>query len=281
MRLKYLCSSENPESRIWIFGLPYDGTSSHLPGARFGPDTIRSSSNGLESFSPYQSLDLRDLEFYDYGNIEVSHSSPEMMVDEVYQFTLRAISRGKRFLAIGGEHSVSYPIVRACSEQYRDLFVVYLDAHCDMRDSYGGSIYSHASVARRILEVIPSIRFLSFGARSGDADEFTFARNLPHFYPFTLDEIKNAVKVIPEDAPVYITIDLDIVDPGFFPGTGTPEPCGIKPGELLEGILAMKGLNIIGADVVEFCPPADISGASAALGAFVIRELLLLFIHIS
>lgn len=279
MRLRYLSSSENPDSQIWIFGIPYDGTSSNRPGARFAPDAVRISSEGIESYSPYQSLDLNGLRFYDYGNIEVPHANPEMMVDEVHGFITGLLMQGKRFLAIGGEHSISYPIIRACSEQYKNLFVIYFDAHCDMRDSYGGSIYSHASVAKRILEVIPSIRFMSFGIRSGDTHEFTFARNLPHFYPFTLNEVKNVLETIPKEAPVYVTIDLDVIDPGFFPGTGAPEPCGIKPGDLLDAVLSFRSLNIVGIDVVELCPPADSSGVSATLAAFFVRELLLLFME--
>ena len=278
--LKFLEASNNPDTNIWIVGIPFDATSSFKPGARFAPDAIRKASQGIESYSPYLNADLADSEIYDYGNIEIPFSSPEKTIEDIYQFYKRLIAKGKKICTLGGEHSITFPIVKAMVEKYPDLKFIHIDAHADMRQDYGGNIYSHASVIRRILEIIDNNNYYGYGIRSGLKECFQTLKKLKNFYPFNgfskLEELKSTIG---DSIPIYITLDMDILDPSCFPGTGAPEPAGITTKELLQSILKLNGLNIVGFDIVELCPPSDPSGISETTAAFFTRELLLITNH--
>ena len=274
--VRFLEASGGEDAPLWLWGIPYDGTMSHRPGARFGPDEIRNASQGIESYSPYQGKDLVDLVIHDAGNIDLPFSSPEKAVEEIRSFARDLLRRGIRSCVMGGEHSASAPLVGAAFERYPDLAVLHFDAHCDMRQSYGGNPLSHASVARRILDFLPAFRYYALGMRSGDRDEFEFARALPHFHPFTLKDVPAVADSIPKDRPLYVTIDLDILDTAFFPGTGAPEPMGVSVKALHDALLRFKGFGIVGADVMELSPHYDTSRASSAVASFIVREMLLL-----
>jgi len=274
--LHFLESSSISDSHVWLWGIPYDGTTSFKPGTRFGPNAIRTASDGIESYSPYLGRDLKDISFYDCGDLEVSFSSVEKVLDEIYAFAARLFNEKRRSSAIGGEHTITFPIVRAALEHYPDLHVVHIDAHCDMREEYAGERYSHASVMRRVLEVIEPDRFFGFGMRSGTEEGFRFMKKLPHYYPFSLDKMDELGDNIDSGTPLYITIDLDVLDPAFFPGTGAPEPCGISVKDLHRALLTLEGLNIVGFDVVELSPPYDSAGISSSAASFIVREMLLI-----
>jgi agmatinase len=299
--VKYLETSGTEASPLWLWGIPYDGTASQRPGARFGPDEIRAASQGIESWSPYLKRDLLDLSIHDAGNLEVSFSSPEKAAAEIHGFARSLFQSGKRSLALGGEHSASPAVIRAAFERHPELAVVHLDAHCDMRESYGGTPLSHASAARRILDFLPAERYFAFGMRAGEKAEYEFAAKLPHFHPFTVSGVGEAVGGAfagrsggvkqaatrthaagsgsaggKKRPPLYVTLDLDVLDPAFFPGTGAPEPRGVSVKELHEAILSLDGFNIVGADVMELAPHYDPSHASSAVAAFFARELLLM-----
>jgi agmatinase len=271
--VKYLEASGTEASPVWLWGVPYDGTMSHRPGARFGPDEIRAASQGIESWSPYLKRDLIDLSVHDAGNLELSFSSPERATAEIFDFARSVFESGKRSLALGGEHSASPAIIRAAFERHPGLAVVHFDAHCDMRESYGGTPLSHASAARRILDFLPPERYFAFGMRAGERAEFRFAEGLPHFHPFGVDGVRETLEGTP---PLYVTLDLDVLDPSCFPGTGAPEPMGVSVRELHEAVVSLDGLDIVGADVMELAPHYDPSHASSAVAAFFARELLLL-----
>jgi len=276
--LKFLEATGTPEADSWLIGIPFDGTASFKPGARFAPDAIRHASQGLESYSPYLNADLSDFKIYDSGNMDISFSSPEKTMDEIYNFYKEVLSRGKLVCTLGGEHSITFPIVKALVERYPELKLIHLDAHADMRESYGGSKYSHASVIKRILEVIDVNNYYGFGIRSGLRDSFNSLKKLKNFYPFNdgINRLKEISAMIDNSTPVYITFDLDVLDPSFFPGTGAPEPAGVSTKELLQAILKLSKLNIVGFDIVELCPPCDPSGISETTAAFFTRELLLI-----
>jgi agmatinase len=296
--VKYLESSGTEASPLWVWGTPFDGTMSHRPGARFGPDGVRTASQGIESWSPYLGRDLLDLSIHDAGNLELSFSSPEKAAAEILDFARTVFGGGKRSLALGGEHSASPAIIRAAFERRPDLAVVHLDAHCDMRESYGGTPLSHASAARRILDFLPPERYFAFGMRAGERTEFEFAAKLPHFRPFTVSGVREALERAFADRgaetggragggskggrgaakrpPLYVTLDLDVLDPAFFPGTGAPEPMGVSVKELHESILSLDGFDIVGADVMELAPHYDPSHASSCVAAFFARELLIM-----
>ena len=287
--VKYLEASGAETSPLWLWGVPYDGTVSHRPGARFGPDEIRAASQGIESWSPYLKRDLLDLSIYDAGNLDLSFSSPERAAAEIHDFARSLFAKGKRSFVLGGEHSASPAIIRAAFERYPDLAVVHFDAHCDLRESYGGTPLSHASAARRILDFLHPERYFAFGMRAGERAEFRFAEGLPHFHPFGVNGVRETLSAAMAGGrggagragreglrPLYVTLDLDVLDPACFPGTGAPEPMGVSVKELHEAVLSLDGFDIMGADVMELAPHYDPSHASSAVAAFFARELLLM-----
>ena len=174
---------------------------------------------------------------------------------------------------IGGEHLVSLPAIKAAYEKYSDLRVIHFDAHTDLRDEYMGEELSHSSVIKRVWEFLGDERIYQFGIRSGMREEFEWAK-LGHTYlqKFNLDGLDNLKSI---RQPVYITIDLDVLDPSIFPGTGTPEAGGITYKELEQLFLILKNINVVGFDIVELSPNIDTSGASTAVACKVLREMIL------
>ncbi|OMH40279.1 agmatinase [Desulfurobacterium indicum] len=253
--------------KVSIFGVPYDGTTCFRSGARFGPDGIRFFSENLETYSPVLKRDLADVEFTDVGNVEVS-ASPERMVKEVEVF----VDRFEIPVMIGGEHSVTYPVVRSLKKSYNNLTIVHFDAHADLRDEYSGTKFSHACVMRRILEL--GCRIIQIGIRSGTKEEFDLIDENPLIERI---DIKRLPERLREESFVYFTVDIDYFDPAFAPGTGTPEPCGGNPVEFFEILYNLPPVKITGFDVVEVSPPYDPSGITQMLAAKIIREMILKF----
>ncbi|WP_457679387.1 agmatinase [Thermovibrio sp.] len=262
--------SAKSKGDVVLFGLPYDFTTCFRPGARFGPSGIRLFSQNLEEFSPSLRKSLEELDFRDLGDLEFP-TSPELMVKEVYQF----VKGVKCPVALGGEHSITYPIVKALSERFGELTVVQFDAHADLRESYLGTPYSHACVMRRVLE-LPNTRLIQVGIRSGTKEEFELMESSPRIT--YLKEVSLLPELLKEvKAPLYFTIDIDFFDPSFAPGTGTPEHCGASPVDFFNAIYKLPAADVVGFDVVEVSPPYDPSGITQALAAKVVRELLLKF----
>lgn len=268
------CESEYPEADIVIFGAPYDSTTSYRPGTRFAGKEMRSESFGIETYSPYQDKDLLDIRVFDGGELELPFGGPERALDMITDYTSQILADGKLPVMIGGEHLVTLGTVRAVAEKYPDLHIIQFDAHADLRDDYLGQKLSHACVIHRCWDILGDGRIFQFGIRSGDRSEFEWGRNHVYTEKFTLETLNDVVSQL-EGKPVYLTIDFDVLDPSVFPGTGTPEAGGIDFKELLRGILAVSGLNIVGADVNELSPKLDASGASTATACKTLRELLL------
>lgn len=268
------CESEFYDADLVIFGAPFDSTTSYRPGTRFAGKAMRSESFGLETYSPYQDKDLTDISVYDGGELELPFGSPERALDMITDYTMQVISAGKIPVMMGGEHLVTLGAVRAAAEKYPDLHIIHFDAHADLRDDYLGTKLSHACVLHRCWDIIGDGRIYQFGIRSGDRSEFLWGREHVYTNKFNLDTLDETVERL-KGKPVYFTIDLDVLDPSVFPGTGTPEAGGISFMELLSGILKVSRLNIVGADVNELSPMLDASGASTAVACKVMRELLL------
>ena len=268
------CESEFYDADIVIFGAPFDSTTSYRPGTRFGGKAMRSESFGLETYSPYQDKDLTDISVYDGGELELPFGSPERALDMITDYTMQVISSGKIPVMMGGEHLVTLGAVRAVAEKYPDLHIIHFDAHADLRDDYLGTKLSHACVLHRCWDILGDHRIYQFGIRSGDRSEFQWGKDHVYTNKFNLDTLDEIVEKL-KGKPVYFTIDLDVLDPSVFPGTGTPEAGGISFMDLLGGIIKVGRLNIVGADVNELSPMLDPSGASTAVACKVMRELLL------
>lgn len=271
------CDSEYGDSKIVIFGAPFDSTTSYRPGARFGSAAMRHESYGLETYSPYLDSDLEDISVFDSGDIELPMGSAEMALDAISERTAEILSDGKLPLMFGGEHLVTLGAFREVQKKYPEVQIIHFDAHADLRDDYLGVKLSHACVIRRCHDIIGDGKIHQFGIRSGERTEWTFARNgHTDIHPFSLADVKVVVENIGNSTPVYFTIDLDVLDSSVFPGTGTPEAGGVTFNELREAlVLVCRNLNVVGCDVNELAPMLDASGVSTAVACKVVRELLL------
>lgn len=270
------CGSPYGEARIVLFGAPFDSTTSFRPGARFGSAAMRHESFGLETYSPYQDKDLTDCAVFDAGDLELCFGSAESALADIQARTEEILSDGKLPLLLGGEHLVTLGAVRAVCRRYPDLHILHFDAHADLRDDYLGARLSHACVLRRCHDLLGDGRIHQFGIRSGEREEFRFARDHTDLHPFSFDGLEGLARRLAESgAPVYLTIDLDCLDPSAFPGTGTPEAGGVTFLQLLEAIRLAAGTRVVAADVNELAPMLDPSGVSTATACKVLRELLL------
>ncbi len=268
------CDKEFDEARIVIFGAPFDSTTSYRPGARFAGRTMRAESYGLETYSPYQDLDLEDAAVFDGGELELCFGDAAKALDDITAFTRRILDSGKLPVMIGGEHLVTLGAVRAVAQRYPDLHVIHFDAHADLRDDYLGARLSHATVLRRVWELVGDARIYQFGIRSGERAEFEWGSTHVSTHKFDFAGLEELVERL-RGKPVYFTLDLDVLDPSCFPGTGTPEAGGVSFTQLLDAILKVGELRIVGCDVNELSPMLDASGASTAVALKVLRELLL------
>ena len=269
------CDASFEEAQTVLFGVPFDGTTSFRPGTRFAMQAIRPDSYGLETYSPHLDLDLEDVAIADGGDLELPFGNTQAVMSQIKAYCKDVLAADKKFYMVGGEHLVSLPAIEAVYEKYPDLHVIHLDAHTDLRNDYMGEPLSHASVIRRCHDFLGDGRIFQFGIRSGTREEFEWAKTHTHLEKFTLTTLADTIEQL-KDKPVYITIDLDVLDPAVFPGTGTPEPGGISYKELLAAIAQFQQLShIVSADVVELSPQYDVSGASTAVACKTIREMLL------
>jgi agmatinase len=266
--------SEYKNSKIVVFGAPFDGTTSFRPGTRFAPAAMRTESYGLETYSPYLDMDLADTKVFDAGDLELPFGNTQKALDLIKEFTQSIVKENKIPVMIGGEHLVTLPVVEAVYEKYKDLYVLHFDAHADVREEYMGEKLSHASVIKRIWDFVGDNKIYQFGIRSGERQEFEWAKKHTKLTKFNCNGFDEAVEAI-GGKPVYVTIDLDVLDPSVMPGTGTPEPGGISFNDMMDIIGKLKKLNIVGADVVELSPHYDSSGASTAVACKILRELVL------
>jgi agmatinase len=270
------CDSNYEESKIVLFGAPFDSTTSFRPGARFGSSAIRHESFGIETYSPYQDKDLTDLKVFDCGDLELCFGSPEAALKDIEEQARKIVNDGKLPIMLGGEHLVTFAAVKAVFEKYPKMHIIHFDAHADLRDDYLGAKLSHACVIRRCYELVGDGRIHQFCIRSGDREEFRFADEHTDMHKFDFDGLTElATELKSDNLPVYFTIDLDCLDPSVFCGTGTPEAGGVNFKELLNAILEVSKTNIVGADLNELAPMLDISGASTAVACKVLRELIL------
>ena len=263
------------ESDIVLFGAPYDSTTSFRPGTRFGPAAMRSESFGIETYSPYQDRDLEEIRVHDAGDLELPFGAPDRALDMIEEKAARILDDGKVPFLLGGEHLVTLGSVRAAAKRFPDLRILHFDAHADLREDYLGVTLSHACVIRRCHDLLGDGRIWQFGIRSGTREEFAFMRE-GHVVtePFTLKTLPQLS--FPDGTPVYLTVDMDVLDPSEFPGTGTQEAGGVRFTELLVALRdVMARFRVVALDNVELSPPLDPTGRSTALACKLLREELL------
>ena len=276
-RPRFLCAGSPFESaRVVLLGCPFDETASYRRGARSGPDAMREASDCLETYSPGLDKDLSDAALCDMGDVDFSSGDTEAVLASIRAEASAIFQAGKRPVFLGGEHLVSLPAVQAALGVFPGLAVFQWDAHADLREDYLGERLSHACAVRRILELDGVGPLRQFGVRSGTREEFAWMRENETMRPLTPEAVSAALKET-GDSPVYLTVDVDVVNPGEMPGTGSPEPGGPGFDALIECIrvLDASGARVVGADVVELAPEWDPTGASAIAAAKIVRELAL------
>ena len=269
------CDADYADAQIVLFGAPFDSTTSFRPGTRFGPAAIRRESYGLELYSPYQDKELTDRAVLDAGDIELPFGDPAPALAAIEERAAAILADGKIPFLLGGEHLVTLGCVRAVARKFRGLHILHFDAHADLRDDYLGAKLSHACVLRRCHELVGDGKIFQFGIRSGDKSEFVWGREHVFTHKFDLNGLETALARL-RGKPVYLTVDLDVLDPSVFPGTGTPEPGGVTFDALRAALTeACNALHIVAADVNELSPHYDPTGASTAVACKIVRELLI------
>ena len=272
------CDVPFEDAKVVLFGAPYDSTTSFRPGTRFGPNAMRMESFGIETYSMRLDKDLLDdTSVFDSGDIELPFGNQEQTLAMIESRADEIVAAGKIPFLLGGEHLVTLGSVRAVAKKHPDLRIVHFDAHADLREDYLGNPLSHACVLRRCHDLLGDGRIFQFGIRSGTREERRFMRDghvtTELFSDTTLDAVLDAIG---PDAPVYLTVDMDVLDPSEFPGTGTQEAGGFRYPQLVADVRKILAqLNVVGLDNVELNPGLDSSGRSTALACKFLREELL------
>ncbi|GGC86340.1 agmatinase [Thalassobacillus devorans] len=275
----FIMSREDGEAAdAVIYGMPMDWTVSFRPGSRFGPNRIREASIGLEEYSPYLDRHLEEVNFFDAGDIPLPFGNPQRSIDMIEEYIGTLLEKGKFPLGLGGEHLVTWPVLKAMYCKYPDLAVIHIDAHTDLREEYEGEPLSHSTPIRKACELMGPEHVYSFGIRSGMREEFQYAKE-SGMYLAKYDVVEPLKGVLPKLAgrPVYVTIDIDVLDPAFAPGTGTAEAGGISSKELLEAIhmIADSDIQVVGGDLVEVAPAYDPTEQTVIAASKFVREMLL------
>jgi agmatinase len=258
-----------PPGGLALYGVPYDRTASFRRGSRFGPDAIRWASDSIETYSPLLDRDLDDVPFVDAGDLDVDGLDPDAMIRVVGRDLPPCVP-----LVLGGEHTITLGVVGALTRRYPDLTVLQWDAHTDLRDEYDGRRIAHATVMRRLIDA--GVPLAQLGIRAGTRAEFEFART--RALCCTRDVVVPAeILARLEGRPLYLTVDIDVLDPSEAPGTGNPEPMGAACRQLLDALRGLASRKIVGMDLVEVAPSWDSTGRTAVLAASLVREMILLF----
>lgn len=260
-----------------LLGLPLDSTTSFRPGTRLAPYRIREVSEAVEEYSVYLDKSLEEIDFYDAGDVVIPFGNVPQSLKNIEATARYFLEHEKKLFSIGGEHLVSLPLIKVYHDFYPDMVVIQMDAHADLRADYLGEKLSHASVMRRVVEIIGTKKLFQLGIRSATREELDYARQHSQLY---LDQFLTALKDVKEkigQRSVYISLDIDVLDPAFAPGTGTPEAGGFSSRDLLQMLHELRELDVVGFDLVEISPPCEHGDNTSILGAKILREALLAY----
>jgi len=272
------CRTTFDDADVVILGVGYDGTASYRPGSRFAPVAIRAETfYSQEDYSPYFQRDLSEKAIHDAGDLDLPPDNKAAVLRMIYNASKGLLEHSKKPCFIGGEHLITFPAFEAALEMNPDVRLVQIDAHLDLIDELFGEKYSHGTVMRRCFELMgeQQNRLYQVAIRSGSKEEFAFAEAHTRLFPFHTRDFIHAIDEL-RDVPIYLTVDMDVLDPSLLPGTGTPEAGGIFFPELIEFFKALDGLNIIAADLVELSPRIDPTNNSTITASKTLRELLMI-----
>ena len=273
----YISASASFEkSQGVILGCPYDGSASFRPGARFGPSAIRRASWGIETFSPYFQRDLSQCSIHDMGDIELPLGEKKISLGLIRKALGKILSGRKLPIILGGDHLITLPIIEEILPLYPQLYIIHIDAHTDLREEYLGEFLSHCTVMRRLIERLGEGRLFQIGIRSGTEDEFKLARKIKSIISLEPASLNSMIRRL-RNKPVYITLDLDVIDPSLLPGVGTPEPGGFTFQEFISLLKKLQTLHVIGFDIVELTPDYDPTQVSSITASVILREMILAF----
>jgi agmatinase len=273
----YISASASFEkSRAVILGCPYDGSGSFRPGARFGPSAIRRASWGIETFSPHFERNLSQLSVHDMGDLELPLGEKKLSLTLIRKALRKILSEKKFPISLGGDHLITLPIVEEVLRVYPSLYLLQIDAHADLREDYLGETLSHCTVMKRVLDRLGKGRLFQVGIRSGTEEEFELARRMKSIVSVDQDSPRSMVKRL-RNKPVYLSLDLDVIDPSLLPGVGTPEPGGFTFQEFISLLKELQPLHVIGFDMVELTPDYDPTQVSSITASVLLREMILAF----
>ena len=264
------------ESKIILLGCPFDGSASFRPGARFGPSAIRRASWGIETFSPYSGRDLSQLSVHDMGDLELPLGEKKLSLTLIRKALRKILSEKKFPISLGGDHLITLPIVEEVLRVYPSLYLLQIDAHADLREDYLGETLSHCTVMKRVLDRLGKGRLFQVGIRSGTEEEFELARRMKSIVSVDQDSPRSMVKRL-RNKPVYLSLDLDVIDPSLLPGVGTPEPGGFTFQGFISLLKELQPLHVIGFDMVELTPDYDPTQVSSITASVLLREMILAF----
>jgi agmatinase len=264
------------EAKAVILGCPYDGSASFRPGARFGPSAIRRASWGIETYSPYFNKDLTRFSIHDMGDLELPLGEKKASLDLIRKVLRKILSAEKFPILLGGDHLITLPIVEEVVRIHPDLHLIQIDAHTDLREDYLGETLSHSTVMRKVVDRLGKGRLFQVGIRSGTEEEFKLARKMKSIISPDQVSLKSMVKRL-RNQPVYISLDLDVIDPSLLPGVGTPEPGGLTFQGLISLLKVFQPLHVIGFDMVELTPDYDPTQISSVTASVILREMILSF----
>ncbi|PYM52596.1 MAG: agmatinase [Candidatus Rokuibacteriota bacterium] len=271
------CPSDLDRARIVVYGIPFEGRVNLRKGACDGPRDLRLASDSVETYSPALGRDLEDLPLADIGDCELPDGAPPREQLDAARVELAAWWRpGLIPFMLGGDHTATVPVMEVIAPAVPGLRVLQLDAHPDTREEFLGERYNYASAMARVMDVVPAERVYQVGMRTGSREEYE--RRRPNFYPVLAGHPVEVVRrLLPQlrGHPLYVTIDVDVLDPAEAPGTGSPEPGGLRVPELVEIVRMLGECRVIGGDLVEVAHAWDPTGRTGIAAAGVIREAML------